>query len=260
MEYSDRIQALASFLLKNSLYDEYNYLCKFASDEPTDDDIVAATLVKEASVDGEEGMKAVHQVIMNRAGNASMTKKAVVLEKGDDGVYQFSCWNGIGEKARKAVVDKERATVSYVENKKKVKKFDIALRIVEGKEGNSDVGASTHYYTDDVPDWATDPEDCVYNTQGDMTTKRELSKFPESAKINIKTPDGSVVSKNILGYCRKGNPCWKFIANVGSHTFGIDYSSSKYLRDGVDQCYKDRHNEAERGYGIYRWPRYRNED
>jgi hypothetical protein len=253
MEYSDRIQALASFLLKNSLYDEYSYLCKFASDEPTDDDIVATTLVKEASVDGEDGMKAVHQVIMNRVANTKMTAKQIVLEKGDDDVHQFSCWNDISN--IKAAVDSERDTVSYVENKVKVKNFDIALRIVSNGDGHSAVGSSTHYYTDDVPDWAVKPEDCTYNIQGNMATKdkEDLINYIAANPKSSQTADG----KEILGCCRIGSPCWEEIVVVGSHVFGTDWSSSTYLPEGTDQCYKGCHNSAERGYGIRRWPRYR---
>ncbi len=249
METERKIDGLSAFLLESKLYDEYNYLRKFAADELSETDVVAATLVKEASVDGEEGMRAVNQVIMNRARNSSMSPKEVVLEKDKDGVSQFSCWNGISD--IKAAVDAERGVISRREKDgEEVLNFNIALSIVSNNLGSSDVGGSTHYYTGDTPSWASEPKDCFYNDGGKMSTKRgPTDVFPDSTKAE----DGS----NVLGYCREGNPCWKFIKEVGSHKFGIDYSNSNYLPKGVDQCFKGKHNDQERGYGIWRWPRYR---
>ena len=251
MDIEDKIKSLSAFLLKERLYDEYNYLRKVASEQPSDNDIVAATLVKEASVDRENGMTAVHQVIMNRAANTGMSAKEVVLEKDSSGVSQFSCWNNVDD--IKSSVDAERGVVSYIDDDgKEVSNFNVALLIVSEEKGNEAVKEATHYYTGEAPSWAVAPSDCFYNNGGKMNTKNKspTNDFPESTKAK----DGS----NILGYCEQGNPCWKLIGEVGSHIFGIDYSNSKYLPKGTEQCYKDSHDG--RGYGIWRWPRYRDED
>jgi hypothetical protein len=235
MGYSGRIQALAEFLEAHGHKQECAYLYKIADDAASDNDVLAATLVGEASVEGEAGMKAVYQVIKNRAKEAELSKREVVLMP-----EQFSCWNDTDTSSNSKVN-------SYVSSKKNVPggKWEQAMSVVSADGGNDDLVEALHYYTGDVPYWAEEPSKCVY----------KVNSGPISVEVDYdSTPDPHSEEnsgKNILGHCNNGNPCWKFIKTVGSHTFGINYADGSVYRGR--KCYYDGDKE----YNLNRWAKNR---
>jgi hypothetical protein len=110
--------------------------------------LLAATLVGEAGTESYNGMKAVANVIKNRAkidfeGRGTTIKKQILSP------YQFSMWDSHTVKGK---------PISYVEDIYKVRKHDKlpdAIKIAKNIESITDnTGGSTHYYTGKTPDWA----------------------------------------------------------------------------------------------------------
>ena len=104
-------------------------------------DIIAATLVGEAGGEGEKGMQAVLNVIMNRAKNDIKNAPKVCLMP-----KQFSMWNGKSES-------------SVVPAAKKHKSWQKAVELVNmAKSGKLDdiTGGADFYYNPKLakPDWA----------------------------------------------------------------------------------------------------------
>jgi len=114
--------------------------------------IIVITLIGEAGTEGYDGMKAVANVIKNRAnsnfeGRGSTIKKQILSKK------QFSMWNSY-------TVDGK--PMSYVEDIYKVRKHSAlpdAIKIAKNIESISDnTGGSTHYYTGKSPWWTRSKE------------------------------------------------------------------------------------------------------
>ena len=93
----------------------------------TEREIVAATLILEAGVDGRIGMESVHEVIHNRARLRKQTLAAVCIAK-----KQFSAWNRRRIEAGVALA--KRSTL-----------WRTALEIVAA-EPTKHVEQATHYY------------------------------------------------------------------------------------------------------------------
>jgi spore germination cell wall hydrolase CwlJ-like protein len=106
----------------------------------TADEIVAACLVKEADCEGERGMIAVMNVVVNRAHRNSGQFVSVVTKP-----KQFSCFNGFTPE-------------QVVASAKKYRSWNIALAIVaKAKSGllQDITGGATHYHASYVkPYWA----------------------------------------------------------------------------------------------------------
>lgn len=121
-------------------------------DQVTDSDIVIATLIGEASVDGTEGMTAIYSIIKNRAHHKGISMKNVCLEP-----KQFSMWND-----KKS----EQQIKEFIHNSKNAPggKWVEAERIANADPGDTTYG-STHYYTGSTPYWATSKNPCwIYRT------------------------------------------------------------------------------------------------
>tara|TARA_B100000131_G_scaffold322812_1_gene378194 strand:- start:982 stop:1692 length:711 start_codon:yes stop_codon:yes gene_type:complete len=234
MEYGNKVRALATFLNSGGYSEEYSYLCKIAN-IATEKEVLAATLVGEASVEGKLGMQSVYQVIMNRANSAGKTKKQIVLDP-----EQFSCWNEINTSNNSEVM-------SYIDGKRSIPggKWDLAMSVVESEEGNEELSEALHYYTGDTPYWAEEPSKCVYKVDGGSLS--EEMDYDQTPDPHSEGNNG----KNILGHCNEGNPCWKFIKQVGSHIFGINYADGDVYKGR--KCYYDR----EKDYNLDRWAKNR---
>lgn len=107
-----------------------------------DIDVVAATLIGEAGGEGEVGMQAVLNVIMNRSKNDFNNAAKVCLKK-----WQFSVWN-----------DQRNNINGYIKEKKKHSRWDVALKLIDkARNGTlSDItGGATFYVNPRVedPDW-----------------------------------------------------------------------------------------------------------
>jgi len=116
-----------------------------------DNNVVIATLVGEASVDGTEGMTAVFSIIRNRAYHKGMSMKDICLEP-----KQFSMWNGKGSAEISAFIEKSKSAPGGL--------WPQAERIVNSSPGDT-TGGSTHYFTGSTPYWATSKNPCwIYRT------------------------------------------------------------------------------------------------
>lgn len=113
--------------------------------------VVVSTLYLEARGEGEKGMQAVMNVIMNRAkGDFSKAKDVVLKPK------QFSCWNGISNPVQTTanMMKKERDG-----SLKDLKQYNQAIKIVDAamKKKLTDItGGADHYYNPkkENPSWA----------------------------------------------------------------------------------------------------------
>jgi coenzyme F420-reducing hydrogenase delta subunit len=114
-----------------------------------DNYIIATTLVGEAGGEGEAGMKAVANVLKNRAKASKQNIANVALEP-----KQFSMWNSHtidGEKVQN--VHKEFVKDAYPNNDKVWKKAIEITKNIKSLKDNT--GGATSYYNPDVasPDW-----------------------------------------------------------------------------------------------------------
>jgi spore germination cell wall hydrolase CwlJ-like protein len=124
-------------------------------DRFSDATVLARTLWGEARSQGEEGMRAVCNVIQNRAANPGWwgdTLRDVcldhVVEKSGRVIYQFSSWNTFDVQAarmRGAVIDDASYTLAD----------SLALRAVTGRLPDI-TGGADHYYAEYIstPKWA----------------------------------------------------------------------------------------------------------
>lgn len=108
--------------------------------------IVAATLWLEARGEGEQGMQAVMNVIMNRAGGDFSKTRSVVLKP-----KQFSCWNGVSNPAKE--------TVELSKSHGKEAPFKTAVKLVDqAMKGRLEdiTNGATHYFNPKQvkPSWA----------------------------------------------------------------------------------------------------------
>ena len=108
--------------------------------------IVVVTLWMEARGEGEQGMQAVMNTIMNRSkGNFENSRRVVLKPK------QFSCWNGIS--------NPEQKTIDISKKHRNEKEFQIAIKLVDaamkGKLKDITDGA-THYFNPHkvLPTWS----------------------------------------------------------------------------------------------------------
>ena len=101
-------------------------LCATLTRAATPAEVIAATLVLEAGVEGRRGMEAVREVILNRATLARTSQVAAVRKP-----KQFSCWNG-------------RSLESGVAEAKRSAVWPCALAIATGPR-TGHVGPATHY-------------------------------------------------------------------------------------------------------------------
>lgn len=148
----DELRKLSNYLNKTNHKDEAEMVKKLAQ-EVTDQDIIIATLIGEASVDGSEGMTAVYSIIKNRANHKGISMKDVCLEP-----KQFSMWNDKSNSAAiKAFIEKSKNAPGGL--------WAQAERIVISNPGDTTFG-STHYYTGSTPYWATNRNPCwIYRTK-----------------------------------------------------------------------------------------------
>lgn len=169
--------------------------------------ILAATLWGEAADQGEEGMQAVMNVIMNRAkGNFDKAVKVVLMPK------QFSMWNGISNPEKHAL-----ETVDLWRTDKRFQKcFQIVDRAFQGTLPDITGGAQLYFNPDKAsPSWASKLIHTV--TIGD----HQFYKFPpKKAKRMIKkkvphairemienqNPNDAIVSKGML----IGDGIWRY--------------------------------------------------
>jgi spore germination cell wall hydrolase CwlJ-like protein len=119
-----------------------------------DDLIVAATIYGEAGGEGSNGMKAVANVIRNRADSSGITPKQVVLKK-----KQFSMWNN-------KIDDESRVNyINTIESKAKKNKseqlsWDTAKNLVYShikEKGDDNTKGAEFYHTTSIkPNWNWD--------------------------------------------------------------------------------------------------------
>jgi hypothetical protein len=131
------LMALANFLENNNI-DPKN---KVAT---TGTDIVIATLVGEASIDGPEAMQAIFGVIKNRSNHKGITMKDVCVEP-----KQFSMWNGVSESAAINIINQYKNAPGG--------KWKIAENIVKSNKPDNTGGATSYYKKSINPPWAKSP-------------------------------------------------------------------------------------------------------
>lgn len=107
-----------------------------------DIEIVAATLIGEAGGEGEEGMQAVLNVIMNRANKNFNNAAKVCLRP-----WQFSVWN-----------DQKNNISGYIKEKKKHPRWNTALKLIKLAIDNKlpDITRNANFYVNpkvEQPDW-----------------------------------------------------------------------------------------------------------
>jgi len=120
---------------------------KPVNDLTKDDLIVAATLWGEARGEGIEGMKAVANVIRNRADSLKKSPKDVVLQK-----KQFSIWNDTTtdnflDKINKSILKNSKDGSAW-ENAKKIVKSHVKT-----KGPDNTMGAQFYHTTSIKPNW-----------------------------------------------------------------------------------------------------------
>ena len=131
----------------------YRMARKYAfTDENREIDLLARTIYGEARGEGERGMQAVANVIMNRV-NAGRwygkTVEDVVLKP-----YQFSCWNE-KDPNRRVIMEVTETNATF----KKAK--DISRRAVSDTLPDI-TGGATHYHAASItPYWAGEMEQTV---------------------------------------------------------------------------------------------------
>lgn len=107
-----------------------------------DIEIVAATLIGEAGGEGEEGMQAVLNVIMNRANDNFNNAAKVCLRP-----WQFSVWN-----------DQKNNVSGYIKEKKRHPRWNVALKLIKLAIDNKlpDITGNATFYVNpkvEQPDW-----------------------------------------------------------------------------------------------------------
>lgn len=142
----EKLLELSHILNKLSLIDDAISIIKL-SQGISNRDIVIATLVGEASVDGVEGMTAIYSIIKNRANHKGISMSQVCLEN-----KQFSMWNDKASADARAnfIAGLQRAPGGV---------WPDAAAIVDGDPADTTRG-SLHYYTGSTPYWATSKNPC----------------------------------------------------------------------------------------------------
>jgi len=165
--------------------------------------IVAATVWGEAADQGEEGMQAVMNVIMNRSkGEFTNAVKVVLAPK------QFSTWNSVTNPVARALED---ANV-WRQNKNFQKCFQIVDRASQGKLPDITGGALFYFNPDKAaPSWA---KKLVYTTTISdhqfykLPPKKDKRKVPTAIRemIENQNPSDAVIFKGPL----IGDGIWKY--------------------------------------------------
>jgi N-acetylmuramoyl-L-alanine amidase len=119
----------------------------------TDEDILARTLCGEARGEGDTGMKAVANVVMNRVAHPRWwghDVKGVCLKP-----FQFSCWN-VGDPNRAVILNLDDTFSIYRDA------IDIARQAIAGNLPDATDGA-TSYYARGTPEprWASGKDACA---------------------------------------------------------------------------------------------------
>lgn len=110
-------------------------------------DIIIATLVGEASVDGINGMMAIHSVIRNRAAHSGKSLEEICLEP-----KQFSMWNGSTPQSRQKIISDFKNAQGGMWQK--------AAQVANSAHADITMG-STHYYLKSIkPYWASGKNPC----------------------------------------------------------------------------------------------------
>jgi N-acetylmuramoyl-L-alanine amidase len=118
-----------------------------------DIDILARTICGEARGEGDIGMQAVANVVLNRVAIGGWWGDTVtnVCQK----PYQFSCWNQN---------DTNRAIIEALDESKSIFRdaFNIAAKVMSGELPDITNGA-THYFAKGIalPEWAQDKTPCA---------------------------------------------------------------------------------------------------
>lgn len=175
---NSKLKDLSEVLNKLGFVYDAIEVVKLAQETITDNDIVIATLVGEASVDGTEGMTAIYSVIKNRANHKGMSMKDVCLEP-----KQFSMWN---DKQSESKIKQFISDIKSAPGGKWVE----AERIVNSNPGDTTFG-STHYYTGSVPYWASNRNPCwIYRTK--------VGSHVFGIDLSIKWVNGSKLPSDIV--------------------------------------------------------------
>ena len=140
--------------------------------------ILAATLWGEARGEGEKGMQAVLNVIMNRANGKFDKAVKIALQPS-----QFSFWNNITNKSEYATTLATRARTGNLQDSSK---FTLALQLVEkARTGtlNDVTGGALYYFNPNKvnPNWAKKMTKTATIGNHDFY---KLSKTNKTSKIN----------------------------------------------------------------------------
>jgi N-acetylmuramoyl-L-alanine amidase len=118
-----------------------------------DDDVLARTICGEARGEGDMGMQAVANVIMNRVAHPGWeghTVKEVCLKP-----YQFSCWN-VGDPNRPIILNLDSSFSIYNEA------LLIARQTISGTLSDLTNGATSYYAKGTrEPNWAFGKDPCA---------------------------------------------------------------------------------------------------
>jgi len=116
-----------------------------------DNEIVAATLIGEAGGEGANGMKAVYNVLNNRAKNKGTSTAGESLRPN-----QFSMWNSVTKNVSNKEDFNKKNILSVINQYKNHSKWDEALTISKSSVNDLTKGA-THYYAFKGPNKISPP-------------------------------------------------------------------------------------------------------
>lgn len=144
---NEKLKKLSQELQKLNFKNESKLVIKLGEQNITDKEIVIATLLGEASVDGSPGMIAIYSVIKNRAQHKNTSMKNICLEP-----KQFSMWNDKRSLSQQAqFINKLKTSPGGL--------WKEAERIVNSNPNDTTFG-STHYFTGPTPFWASNKNPC----------------------------------------------------------------------------------------------------
>lgn len=207
--------------------------------------IVAATLTGEARGEGEKGMQAVLNVLMNRLKYAKETDlnklKDVSLAK-----KQFSIWN-------KLTTDEDKA--AFVNRMRKTPQWATAIKLIENAKNGKlpDItGNATFYHTNKIePDWSdtfvktnTIGNHIFYNHGKNFVSpfipgKKNIKQGKKSVNEEIDTPNNGFVTRpvggpNLVNFSPnfKDSPGGIYLGSDQIHTPTLQKTVIKQLRKG----------------------------
>lgn len=145
-------------LLKNILNESY-------ISNISDIDVVAATIIGEAGGEGNDGMKAVKNVLQNRASKRGTSLAGEALRP-----KQFSMWNKATSGVNSATDFNQKDRISKIQSiidmYKKHPKWNIAITLAKTKIKDITGGATKYYasggrHAIDPPYWAKNWKDSI---------------------------------------------------------------------------------------------------